>query len=91
MHFMIPINADLSFQGLTEAGNKYMIINAHIKICSYLNNIFCMEGIQMKKSYKIDVDCAACAEKMQEAAKKLEFVDAAILRDEMLRLQAEIE
>ena len=29
--------------------------------------------------------------KMQEAAKKLEFVDAAILRDEMLRLQAEIE
>ena len=29
--------------------------------------------------------------KMQEAAKKLEFVDAAILRDEMLRLQAEID
>ena len=28
--------------------------------------------------------------KMQEAAKKLEFVDAAILRDEMLRLQAEL-
>ena len=29
--------------------------------------------------------------KMEEAAKKMEFVDAAILRDEMLRLQAEIE
>ena len=28
--------------------------------------------------------------KMQEAAKKLEFVEAAILRDEMLRLQAEL-
>ena len=28
--------------------------------------------------------------KMQEAAKKMEFVDAAILRDEMLRLQAEL-
>ena len=24
----------------------------------------------MKKSYKIDVDCAACALKMEEAAKK---------------------
>ena len=24
----------------------------------------------MKKTYGIDVDCAACAEKMQEAAKK---------------------
>ena len=29
--------------------------------------------------------------KMEEAARKMEFVDAAILRDEMLRLQAEIE
>ena len=28
--------------------------------------------------------------KMEEAAKKLEFVDAAIYRDEMLRLQAEL-
>jgi len=28
--------------------------------------------------------------KMQEAAKRMEFVDAAILRDEMLRLQAEL-
>ncbi len=28
--------------------------------------------------------------KMEEAAKKMEFVDAAILRDEMLRLQAEL-
>ena len=28
-----------------------------------------MDGI-MKKSYKIEVDCAACAMKMEEAAKK---------------------
>ncbi|MBP3711473.1 MAG: excinuclease ABC subunit UvrB [Bacteroidaceae bacterium] len=34
---------------------------------------------------------ASLKKKMQEAAKKLEFVDAAILRDEMLRLQAELE
>lgn len=29
-----------------------------------------MEGI-MKKSYKIEVDCAACALKMEEAAKRV--------------------
>ena len=34
---------------------------------------------------------ASLKRKMEEAAKRLEFVDAAILRDEMLRLQAEIE
>ena len=28
---------------------------------------------------------------MQKAAKELNFVDAALLRDEMLRLQAELE
>ena len=33
---------------------------------------------------------ASLKKKMQEAAKKLEFIDAAILRDEMLRLQAEL-
>ncbi|MBQ9171180.1 MAG: excinuclease ABC subunit UvrB [Bacteroidaceae bacterium] len=33
---------------------------------------------------------ASLKKKMQEAAKRLEFVDAAILRDEMLRLQAEL-
>ena len=33
---------------------------------------------------------ASLKKKMEEAAKRLEFVDAAILRDEMLRLQAEL-
>ena len=33
---------------------------------------------------------ASLKKKMEEAAKKLEFIDAAILRDEMLRLQAEL-
>ncbi|MDD6716055.1 MAG: cation transporter [Firmicutes bacterium] len=33
----------------------------------------------MKKSYKIDVDCAACALKMEDAAKKTEGVaDASV-------------
>ena len=34
---------------------------------------------------------ASLKKKMEEAAKRLEFVDAAILRDEMLRLQAELD
>ena len=31
-------------------------------------------GITMKKTYKIEVDCAACALKMEDAAKKVEGV-----------------
>ena len=34
---------------------------------------------------------ASLKRKMEEAAKRMEFVDAALFRDEMLRLQAEIE
>ena len=34
---------------------------------------------------------ASLEKKMKEAAKRLEFVDAAILRDEMLRLKAELQ
>ena len=33
-----------------------------------------MEEKIMKKTYKIEVDCAACALKMEEAAKKVEGV-----------------
>ena len=29
------------------------------------------EDITMKKTYKIEVDCAACALKMEDAAKKV--------------------
>ena len=33
----------------------------------------------MKKTYKVEVDCAACAEKMQEAIKNTEGVKDASL------------
>ncbi len=33
----------------------------------------------MKKTYKIEVDCAACALKMEEAAKKVEGVEEAVV------------
>ena len=32
------------------------------------------EGLALKKTYKIEVDCANCALKMEEAAKKTEGV-----------------
>ena len=38
-----------------------------------------MEESEMKKTYKIEVDCANCALKMEEATKKVEGVqDAAV-------------
>lgn len=33
----------------------------------------------MRKIYKIEVDCANCAAKMEEAVKKLEGVDQAVV------------
>ena len=38
------------------------------------------EDITMKKTYKIEVDCAACALKMEDAAKKVEGEDRVIRR-----------
>lgn len=35
------------------------------------------EDVEMKKTYKIEVDCANCARKMEEAAAKVEGVAAA--------------
>ena len=39
------------------------------------------EDITMKKTYKIEVDCAACALKMEDAAKKVEGVTDATVDD----------
>ena len=45
----------------------------------------------MKKSYKIDVDCAACAEKMEVAAKKTEGVKDAVVSYMTLKMKVEFE
>ena len=45
----------------------------------------------MKKSYKIDVDCAACAEKMEVAAKKTEGVKDATVSFMTLKMKVEFE
>ena len=45
----------------------------------------------MKKSYKIDVDCAACAEKMEVAAKETEGVKDAVVSFMTLKMKVEFE
>ena len=45
----------------------------------------------MKKSYKIDVDCANCANKMEEAAKKTEGVKDATDNFMMLKMNVEFD
>ena len=45
----------------------------------------------MKKSYKIDVDCANCANKMDEAAKKTEGVKDATVNFMMLKMNVEFD
>ena len=45
----------------------------------------------MKKSYKIDVDCANCANKMEQAAKATEGVKDAVVNFMTLKLNVEFE
>lgn len=45
----------------------------------------------MKKTYKIDVDCANCANKMEEAAKKTPGVKDATVNFMMLKMNVEFE
>jgi cation transport ATPase len=45
----------------------------------------------MKKSYKIDVDCAACALKMEDAAKKTPGVKDAVVNFMALKITVEFE
>ncbi len=45
----------------------------------------------MKKSYKIDVDCAVCAGKMEEAAKKTAGVKDASVNFMALKMMVEFE
>ena len=45
----------------------------------------------MKKTYKIDVDCAICANKMEEAAKNTAGVKDATVNFMMLKMIVEFE
>lgn len=45
----------------------------------------------MKKTYKIDVDCANCANKMELATKQTEGVKDAVVNFMMLKMTVEFE
>ena len=45
----------------------------------------------MKKTYKIDVDCANCAHKMEEAAKQTPGVKNATVNFMMLKMSVEFD
>lgn len=45
----------------------------------------------MKKTYKIDVDCASCADKMEAAAQKTEGVKDAVVNFMTLKMKVEFE
>ena len=45
----------------------------------------------MKKTYKIDVDCANCAKNMEEAANKTEDVKKAVVNFMTLKMNVEFE
>lgn len=45
----------------------------------------------MKKTYKIDVDCANCANKMEQAAKSTDGVKDATVNFMMLKMIVEFE
>ena len=54
-------------------------------------NIFKKEITTMKKTYKIDVDCANCANKMEEAAKNTAGVKDATVNFMTLKMIVEFE
>lgn len=45
----------------------------------------------MKKSYKIDVDCANCANKMEDATKRTPGVKDAVVNFMLLKMNVEFE
>jgi copper chaperone CopZ len=48
-------------------------------------------GFIMKKTYKIDVDCANCAAKMEDAAKNTAGVKDAVVNFMALKMKVEFE
>ena len=59
----------------------------HMNDCSIVEK----EGSEMKKSYTIEVDCANCANKMEEAAKKTAGVKDATVNFMTLKMSVDFE
>ena len=59
--------------------------------CSYIQIKTGKEVFIMKKTYKIEVDCANCANKMEQAAKNTDGVKDATVNFMMLKMIVEFE
>ena len=59
--------------------------------CSYIQIKTGKEVFIMKKTYKIDVHCANCANKMEQAAKNTDGVKDATVNFMMLKMIVEFE
>ena len=59
--------------------------------CSYIQIKTGKEVFIMKKTYKIDVDCANCANSMEQAAKTTDGVKDATVNFMMLKMIVEFE
>ena len=55
------------------------------------NSKFYEGDIEMKKTYMIDVDCANCANKMEQAAKETAGVKDAVVNFMALKMTVEFE
>lgn len=63
------------------------LTNEQLFICKYM-----IRGLNnMKKTYKIEVDCANCAAKMEEATKKTKGVKDAVVNFMALKMHVEFE
>lgn len=56
-----------------------------------LNRTIKRKDQEMKRSFKIDVDCANCANKMEEAAKRTPGVKDAVVNFMLLKMNVEFE
>ena len=50
-----------------------------------------LKVLKMKKTYKIDVDCANCANKMEEAARRTPGVKDAVVNFMTLKMNVEFD
>ena len=68
---------------LDNTEEKRIMTVEHLNACSYERD---SEDVIMKKSYKIEVDCASCAQKMEDAAKKTDGVKDAVVNFMTLKM-----
>ena len=75
---------------MTDFVNGFIFISTHEQLFIRSNKKI-LEEVKMKKTYKIDVDCANCANKMEEAANNTAGVANAVVNFMALKMSVEFE